>query len=169
MRVGCVCEHYLAIARRTLDVTEITRSCLLLVPVERAYRVVADVERYPEFLPACKRLAVLERRVDEHQVEWVEAQITVGKAGADYEFVTENQGVLNQRIEVQLKRGPFKRLHGLWSFKALGEEGCRIELSLEFEAAGVLAGLLNPVVQKAADRMVDAFSQRISDESDDGH
>jgi hypothetical protein len=32
----------------------------------------------------------------------------------------------------------------------------------------VLAGLLNPVAQKAADRMVDAFSQRISDESDHG-
>jgi ribosome-associated toxin RatA of RatAB toxin-antitoxin module len=149
-------------------VTQITRSCLLLVPVERAYQVVADVERYPDFLPACKSVAILERRVDAHQVEWVDAQVTVGKAGAEYEFVTENQGVLNQRIEVQLKRGPFKRLHGLWSFKALGEEGCRIELSLEFEAAGVLAGLLNPVAQKAADRMVDAFSQRISDESDHG-
>ena len=148
--------------------TEVTRSCLLLVSVERAYQVVADVERYAEFLPACKSVAVLERWVDEHEVEWVEAQVTVGKAGAEYEFVTENQGVANQRIEVQLKRGPFKRLHGLWSFKALGDEGCRIELSLEFEAAGVLAGLLNPVAQKAADRMVNAFSQRISAGSDHG-
>jgi ribosome-associated toxin RatA of RatAB toxin-antitoxin module len=151
-----------------VDVTEITRSCLLLVPVEQAYRVVADVERYAEFLPACRSVSVLERRIDEHQVEWVEAQVTVGKAGAEYEFVTENQGVLNQRIEVQLKRGPFKRLHGLWSFKALGDEGCRIELRLEFEALGVLAGVLNPVAQKAADRMVDAFSQRISDGHDHG-
>jgi len=86
-------------------VTQITRSCLLLVPVERAYQEVADVERYPDFLPACKSVAILERRVDAHQVEWVDAQVTVGKAGAEYEFVTENQGVLNQRIEVQLKRG----------------------------------------------------------------
>lgn len=147
---------------------EITRSCLLLVPVEQAYQVVADVERYAEFLPACKRVSVLERRVDECQIEWVDAEVTVGKSGAEYEFVTQNQGVPNQRIEVQLKRGPFKRLHGLWSFKPLGDEGCRIELRLEFEAIGVLAGLLNPLAQKAADRMVDAFSQRISAEADRG-
>lgn len=149
-------------------VTEIIRSCLLLVPVTRAYQVVAEVERYPEFLPACKGVSVLERRVDEHDVEWVEAQVTVGAAGAEYEFVTQNQGRKNQHIEVHLKRGPFNRLDGLWSFKALGDDGCRIELRLEFEAAALLAGMLNPVANRVADRMVDAFSQRIEATTDDG-
>ena len=40
-------------------------------------------------------------------------------------------------------------------------EGCRIDLQLDFVASGLLAGLIHPIAQKAADRMVDAFSQRI--------
>ena len=45
------------------------------------------------------------------------------KAGAEYAFVPLKEGVLNQRIEVSLKSGPFQRLEGEWRFKALGDEG----------------------------------------------
>ena len=108
--------------------TEISRSCLLMVPVAPAYEVVADIERYPEFLPGCDVVTVLSRHQDEDQVDWVEAQVTAAKAGVEYRFVTLNKGVLNQRIEVSLKSGPFERLEGEWHFKALGDEGCRIDL-----------------------------------------
>ena len=141
--------------------TEITRSCLLMVPVAQAYNVVADIERYPEFLPGCHAVSVLSRRQDEDQVDWIEAKVTAAKAGAEYGFVTLNKGVVNQRIEVSLKSGPFQRLEGEWRFKALGDDGCRIDLHLDFVASGLLAGLIHPIAQKAADRMVDAFSQRI--------
>ena len=141
--------------------TEISRSCLLMVPVAHAYDVVSDIQRYPEFLPGCDAVTVLSRHQDEDQVDWVEAKVTAAKAGAKYGFVTLNKGVLNQRIEVSLKSGPFQRLEGEWLFKALGDEGCRIDLQLEFVASGLLAGLIHPIAQKAADRMVDAFSQRI--------
>lgn len=141
--------------------TEISRSCLLMVPVAQAYGVVADIERYPEFLPGCHAVTVLSRRQDVDQVDWVEAAVTAAKAGAEYEFVTLNKGVLNQCIEVSLKSGPFQRLEGEWRFKALGDEGCRIDLQLDFVAAGLLAGLIHPIAQKVADRMVEAFSQRI--------
>ena len=82
-------------------------------------------------------------------------------AAAAYGFVTLNKGVLNQRIEVSLKSGPFQRLEGEWRFKPLGDEGCRIDLQLDFVASGLLAGLIHPIAQEAADRMVDAFSRRI--------
>ena len=141
--------------------TEISRSCLLMVPVAQAYGVVADIERYPEFLPGCHAVTVLNRHQDADQVDWLEAEVTAAKAGAEYGFVTLNKGVPNQGIEVSLKSGPFQRLEGEWRFKALGDEGCRIDLRLDFVAAGLLAGLIHPIAQKLADRMVEAFAQRI--------
>ena len=44
----------MAVVVWSLAVIEITRSCLLLAPATVAYSVVADVEGYPEFLPACE-------------------------------------------------------------------------------------------------------------------
>lgn len=141
--------------------TEIARSCLLLVPVDQAYAVVADIECYAQFLPGCKAVTVLSREQDAAGIEWVDAEVTVAKAGARYQFVTQNKGHVNERIEVTLQKGPFERLQGEWRFKALGADGCRVDLQLEFVATGLLAGLINPIAQKAADRMVDAFSHRI--------
>lgn len=142
--------------------TEISRSCLLLAPLARCYEVVADIERYHEFLPGCDSVTVLARCQDANGVECVDAKVTVSKAGAQYDFVTQNKGTTNQRIEVALKSGPFERLEGEWRFKALGDEGCRVELQLTFQAKGLLASLIHPIAQKAADRMVDAFSKRIN-------
>lgn len=169
MRFGGVLEHDLASASGIVDVTEISRSCLLLVPAATAYQVVIDVERYADFVPACKKVQVLERRREDAQVEWVEAQVTVGKAGAEYVFVTENKCVANEQVEVNLKQGPFKRLHGVWTFKALGDKGCRVDLTLDFEATSLLSGLLDGMAQKVADSMVDAFSRRISDAPSHGN
>ena len=141
--------------------TEIARSCLLLVPVSRAYEVVADIQRYPEFLPSCEAVSVLQRRQISATVEEVAAQVTVSKAGTTYQFETLNTGTTDQTIDVALQSGPFERLQGEWRFKALGAEGCRVELQLDFVASGLLARLIEPIAQSAADRMVDAFAQRI--------
>ena len=51
----------MAVVVWSLAVIEITRSCLLLAPATVAYSVVADVEGYPEFLPACESVTVLTR------------------------------------------------------------------------------------------------------------
>lgn len=147
---------------------EIARSCLLLVNASGCYEVVADVERYHEFLPGCEQVAVLQRGRDADGAALVEAQVTVRKAGVEYQFITLNKGVASQRIEVSLKSGPFERLEGVWHFKPLGDQGCRVNLQLVFEANGMLATLLNPMAQKAADRMVDAFSKRINAVGEEG-
>ena len=155
---------------------EIARSCLLLVPSSAAYSVVADIERYPDFLPACESVKVLSREQDSPDaecsgaerigverigVERIDAEVVASKAGANFTFVTRNTGVLNESVSVALIEGPFDALEGEWHFKALGEEGCRVDFRLSFAASGLLSRLINPIAHSVADRMVDAFSHRI--------
>lgn len=161
----------MADAVRSLAVIEIARSCLLLVPASAAYSVVADIERYPDFLPACESVKVLSREQDSPDAECsgaerigperIDAEVVASKAGANFTFVTRNTGVLNESVSVALIEGPFDALEGEWHFKALGNAGCRVDFRLSFAASGLLSRLINPIAHSVADRMVDAFSHRI--------
>ena len=152
----------MAVVVWSLAVIEITRSCLLLAPATVAYSVVADVEGYPEFLPACESVTVLTRDQNACGVECVEARVVASKAGASFDLVTRNIGVLNESIGVSLVKGPFDILEGKWCFKALGEAGCRVDFSVTFVANGLLSRLINPIAQSVADLLVDAFSHHIT-------
>jgi len=62
---------------------------------------------------------------------------------------------------MQLVDGPFRRLHGKWMFIPLGDEGCKVELKLEFEFSNRLLDMtVGPVFSQIANSLVDAFSQR---------
>ena len=158
----------MAVVVWSLAVIEITRSCLLLAPAAVAYSVVADVEGYPKFLPACESVMVLSRSEDAHGLECVEARVVASKAGASFDLVTRNIGLLNESIGVSLVKGPFDTLEGEWCFKALGEAGCRVDFSVTFVANGLLSRLINPIAHSVADRLVDAFSHQITQTADPG-
>ena len=145
--------------------TVLTRSSLLMVPANVAFSVVNDVERYPQFLPGCNNVELL-ATVGVGDSEQVKARVTVGAKGMTYSFVTTNTFVANERIEMTLDEGPFEVLEGIWVFKALSDDGCRIDLTLEFVAQGMLSRLLSPMASSVADRMVAAFTQRIEDVGD---
>lgn len=59
---------------------------------------------------------------------------------------------------MQLKDGPFRKLHGLWEFQALGEGTSKVSLTLDFEPSSRLLGPAFTLgFQTLADRMVDDF------------
>jgi len=62
---------------------------------------------------------------------------------------------------MKLVDGPFKCLDGVWSFKALREDACKIELDLHYEfSSALLAQLVGPVFGMIANSMVDSFCKR---------
>ncbi|MEQ8861631.1 MAG: type II toxin-antitoxin system RatA family toxin [Pseudomonadales bacterium] len=141
---------------------EIRRSALLPLPVARVFDVVGDVARYPEFLPWCRNATVLDR----NDAELV-AELELDARGIHQRFTTRNVMQPFERIELHLVSGPFRTFEGVWHFRSLGaDEGCKVELDLRFELAGVRAlfgRALSGVFIEAADQMVDAFSQRATD------
>lgn len=134
----------------------VSRSALIMQPVEKMYPLVADVEGYPEFLPWCSGARILKQ-----EGEVLEAALELSKGSLGYEFSTRNRMVENRSIEMSLLKGPFSKLNGVWTFKPLGNEGCKVSLELDFEISNpVLRATVGAVFNKAMNKMVDAFCQR---------
>jgi ribosome-associated toxin RatA of RatAB toxin-antitoxin module len=123
------------------------------------FALVDGIEAYPEFLPWCKSTRILSRSEDE-----VRATIELSKGGVEKAFTTCNRNQKNKMIEMRLIEGPFKRLEGFWRFDALGDDGCKVSLDLEFEFASRILGMVvGPVFSQIANSLVDAFQQRAVD------
>lgn len=136
----------------------VQRSALLPYPAADVFAIVNDVLRYPEFLPWCSGADVLEESAEE-----VVAALSLSASGITETFTTRNRLKPFEHIEMVLVSGPFRELSGGWTFVRLGEdEGCRVELDLNFQLSG-MKSLLGTVFSRAADQMVDAFCDRAND------
>jgi len=120
------------------------------------FSLVADVARYNEFLPWCTEARVLHEKQGKVEVEF---RLAYGPIRTG--FTTRNRFQPNEKIEMQLLRGPLKHLEGSWSFRELPEGGTRISIDLKFQLAYRFSGvMLNPLFVAAAERMVSAFKER---------
>jgi ribosome-associated toxin RatA of RatAB toxin-antitoxin module len=134
----------------------VEKSVLVEYPAERMYRLVEDVERYPEFLPWCGGARVISRDGDT-----LRAEVLIDFRGIRQRFSTENRAQPPQSIEMKLVEGPFRHLDGLWRFKPLGDQACKIEFHLHYEFSSRLLGkLVGPVFNYIANTFVDAFVHR---------
>ena len=142
----------------------IHRSVLVTVAAPDAFAVVADVERYAEFLPGCEAVEVLSKTPADAAMaaeQTVEARVTARTPGGRVEFVTRNRQQAPQTIALTLVSGPIQELNGEWHFQPRGDAGCRIDLRLQIDGGGWLMRLLKKAAEKAADQMVDAFVREI--------
>jgi coenzyme Q-binding protein COQ10 len=126
------------------------------------FELVADVERYPEFVPLCRDLKVRERRAGEEGVEVVVADMTVA-----YKLVRESfrsRVTLDRprlQILVEYLEGPFSHLDNRWSFRPNGEVACEVEFFIAYEFRSRTLGLLMGAMFDAAfRRFADAFERR---------
>ena len=135
---------------------KIARSALVMFPAQAMYDLVSDVESYPEFLPWCEEARILKK-----ENEKVEAALVVSKGRVRQAFSTRNRMHYGSSIEMDLLEGPFSRLTGVWRFKPLGPEGCKVSLEMDFEVSSkLLKATLSPMFGQVMNTMVDAFSQR---------
>ena len=121
------------------------------------FRLIADVDRYKEFLPWCTDSHIISQ--DEDGV-WV-TEIQVGYGAFHTGFITRNTHVVNRKIEMNLVDGPFKFLRGSWHFNSIEGNGCCMRLYMNFEFAGhLLEKLFNNAFETAMSSLVKAFKER---------
>ena len=134
----------------------IERSALLMFPARDVCALVADIDRYSEFVPHCAISQVLCAQGAE-----VVARLDVTVAGRREKLVTRNRRIGDQAIVIDLVEGPFSDFSGQWRFKPLGDVGCRADLILRFEfASRILSAFTQPFLDRAADSVFDAFATR---------
>jgi coenzyme Q-binding protein COQ10 len=128
---------------------------------EKMFALVADVEKYPQFLPLCESLVVRSRREKEGR------EILVAEMGVGYKSIRQlftTQVVLNPqdlRIDVQYLDGPFRRLDNNWRFEPTGADSCNVHFDIDYEFASRSLGLLmGSMFDYAFRRFTSAFEER---------
>ena len=134
----------------------IYRSALLAYTPEEMFNLVTDIEAYPQFLPWCSSAEVLMQ--EEHGAT---ARIDFSVGNVSKSFTTRNVHRANEEVAMQLVDGPFSELQGFWLFQPLGEEGCKISLSLNYDfSSRMLSLVVGPVFSNIANTLVDSFQKR---------
>jgi len=137
-------------------VATLERSALVPFSAERMFALVNDVRRYPEFVPWCAGAEVL-AETD----ALIEASLRLKRGGVEHRFTTRNSLTPFTAMRLELVDGPFTTFTGDWTFKALGEDACKIGLTLTFQYRGRLAtAALGALLSSSADTLVEAFCQR---------
>jgi len=126
------------------------------------FDLVADVERYPEFVPLCQSLKVRQRNAGPNGTEVVIADMTVSFKLVRETFtsrVTLDRSNLN--ILVEYLRGPFSKLENRWTFEPKSDNSCEVGFYIAYEfKSRMLAMLMGTMFDTAFQRFASAFEKR---------
>jgi coenzyme Q-binding protein COQ10 len=126
------------------------------------FDLVADVERYPEFVPLCQSLKVRQRTAKPDGSEIVVADMTVSFKLVKENFTSEvTLDRSNLKITVRYLRGPFSSLENRWTFEPSGESACDVGFFIAYEfKSRMLALLMGSMFDAAFKRFSAAFEKR---------
>jgi coenzyme Q-binding protein COQ10 len=129
---------------------------------EAMFDLVADVERYPQFVPLCESLTIRSRTANADGTEVVIAAMTIG-----YKLFRESftsRVVLNRTartIDVGYLDGPFKIMENRWTFEPIGEGACKVGFYIHYELRSrALGAVMGSVFDKVFSRFAEAFEAR---------
>jgi len=128
---------------------------------EQMFALVADVGRYPEFLPWNSAARIKSR----HPVEGgevMEADLVISfklfreRFGSRVTLLPDQSRILTEYLD-----GPFQHLKSVWAFRDLPAGGCEVDFTVDFEFRNpILAGIIGFVFTEAMSRVVRAFETR---------
>jgi len=126
------------------------------------FNLVADVERYPEFVPLCQSLRVRKRTQHEDGAETLVADMTVAYKVMRETFTSRvTLDRPNLKIRVEYLDGPFSRLDNRWSFEPTADTTCDVEFFISYEfKSRVLGMLMGAMFEAAFRRFAQAFERR---------
>jgi len=126
------------------------------------FDLVADVERYPEFVPLCESLRVRKRSENPDGTVTLVADMTVAYKLMRETFVSRvTLDKANQTIRVEYLDGPFSHLDNRWTFVPASEQSCDVTFFIAYEFKSRMLGLLMGAMFDAAfRRFAEAFERR---------
>ena len=126
------------------------------------FDLVADVEKYPQFVPLCSALRVRDRKRAGEGVEVLIADMTVA-----YKLISEtfkSRVTLDRpklEILVEYLDGPFRKMENKWTFRPLDEKSCEVGFFISYEfKSRTLGMLMGAMFETAFRRFSTAFEER---------
>ena len=128
---------------------------------EDMFALVADIERYPEFVPLCEQLNVRSRKEGEGK-ELLVADMAVGYKSIRETFTSQVLLKPGERvIEVKYIDGPFRYLDNRWRFEPAGPESCRVHFYIDYAFRNRMLGMLmGTMFDRAFRTFAEAFERR---------
>ena len=134
----------------------VEKSVLIEHSAQQMFDLVDRVEDYPQFLPWCNRTELKFR--DAHKTA---ATLHINYLSVKSHFTTENLKEMPFLMNITLVDGPFRRLEGVWRFRPLAENACKIEFQLAYEfSSRMFEKVIGPVFSNIANTFVDSFVKR---------
>ncbi|MCJ2050904.1 type II toxin-antitoxin system RatA family toxin [Methylobacterium sp. J-070] len=134
---------------------------------QQMYDLVADVERYPEFLPLCESLRVIRRQEIRSQEMAEGGEVLIAEMGVGYKAIRErfttrvSLDPQNLKIVAEYIDGPFRHLENRWLFKDAPNGGCAVDFFITYEFKSRTLGLLmGTMFDRAFRKFTDAFEGR---------
>jgi coenzyme Q-binding protein COQ10 len=126
------------------------------------FDLVADVERYPEFVPLCSSMKISQRTPKPDGTEIVICDMTVSFKLVREAFTTRvTLDRPSLKILVEYLRGPFAKLENRWTFEPKSDDVCDVGFYLAYEfKSRMLAMLMGTMFDTAFQRFAAAFEKR---------
>ena len=126
------------------------------------FDLVADVERYPQFVPLCQNLVVRQRQPAADGRSVLVADMTVAYKIFHETFTSKvTLDRPKREILVEYLDGPFRFMENRWHFRPEGERACEVEFFIDYEFRSRTLGLLmGGVFEAAFRRFAEAFERR---------
>ena len=128
---------------------------------ENMYNLVADIEKYPQFVPLCDDLKIKSTETAD-TCDIIHADMTVA-----YKLLREtftSKVMLDQtemKIITEAVEGPFRKMQNIWCFKSTGENSCEVEFSISYEfKTFALQLLVGGLFEKVFKKFSNAFETR---------
>lgn len=132
-----------------------SESQILPYTPEQLFALVADVARYPEFLPWCRAARVMDPQENEFLGE-----LMISYKGFSESYTSRVTLTPHSAIDVVMVKGPFEYLTNNWRFMPV-EGGTKVDFKLDFKfRSRLLEGVLGAFFTKATDHMIEAFQER---------
>ncbi len=132
----------------------------ILIPhsADNVYGLVKDIRCYPEFIRWIKNMQVSDE-VETEGVYTCRGTADVSFKGFDERFsTTVKADPSERRIEVGMKRGPFRHLRNRWQFDPQGDDRTRVHFFIDYEFKNPILGLLARAnTRMAVDKIMEAF------------
>ena len=125
------------------------------------YDLVADIERYPEFVPMCEALSVRSRKERDGR-EIVVADMTIGYKAIRETFTSQVLLKPDELIiDVKYIDGPFRHLDNRWRFVEEGEGVSSVSFYIDYEFKNrILGALMGAMFDRAFRKFAEAFEER---------
>ena len=135
-----------------------SKNKILNHPVKKIYNIIADVKKYPDFLPWCNEITIKEKTK-----KYIITEVKVGFKNINETYVCRVLLYPHKRITLEYISGPFEYLEIDWKFKKITKIKTDVNFFCNFKFRSIFLRFSTSFfLENAVEKMVDAFEKKLS-------